>query len=575
VAALVAFVAASFGVPCGMAWAFDWRPAQTVSDRAAGESDVAVSASGDAVAAWQADDGSVSRVEAAAAQAGDDYGPAQTLSPPGTDSREPRVAIDGQGGALVVWERYDGSRSVVDATFVPTGAQAGPLHTLADSANAFAPDVAPVGDGQFLVTWSHSDGAGSQVRAALWTSSGFGTLQTLSDAGAWAQDPRVAASPDGAAVVAWRRRTDTGFRSEAVTRSVAGAFGVRQVLSVAGADASGPALAVGPAGETIAAWRQRSGHVWRVAAATRAAGGVFGPAQDLSASGTGVYGPAVAAGPGGVAAVAWSRSNGGAYGVEAATSQAGGPLGPAQALSSPAESQYGPAVAIGPGGETMVAWYASEAGRFSVQAASRPLAGAFGPALRLSGPAENALEPKIAGSPEALALVWTGFEGTAPALRASGFAASAAGTPEEPPSGGLPGATAILDLRTPVAPIAVLDLVAPRISYFAVTPRFAVVPRHRARVARRVPLGGRLRFGLSEPAQVTIAISGRGGSAEGALAPRNARAGANQIRFTGRIGRRALSRDRHRATIVAVDAAGNRSARRSDVFLISKREGNR
>jgi hypothetical protein len=471
----------------------------------------------------------------------------------------------------VVWERYDGTRSVVDADFLPAGAPPGPPYTLADSANAFAPDVAPAGDGQFLVTWYRSDGSSSQVRAALWSASGFGPPQTLSATGAWAQDSRVAASPDGAAIVTWRRRTDGGFANEAVARSSGGAFGARETLSGTGESTSPPEVAVGPGGAAIAAWRERVGRVWRVAGATRAASGQFGPAAVLSAPGSGIYGPAVAAGPDGLEAVAWSRGDGNAYRVEATTRQAGGPFGAAQVLSSPAGSHYGPVAAVGPDGETVIAWYATEAGgNYSVQAASRPAGGAFGSALRLSEPAENALEPRVAGSPKALALIWTGFEGTAPAVRESGVAAVTTGGPGEPPSTGQQAAPPSFDLRTPVGPIALIDRVAPRITYFAVTPRFAAVPR-RARVSQRVPVGGRLRFGLSEAGSVTVAISGHRGAAEGAIGPRYARAGANVLRFSGRLGLRALPRGRHRATIVAVDAAGNRSARRSDTFMISKR----
>ena len=45
-------------------------------------------------------------------------------------------------------------------------------------------------------------------------------------------------------------------------------------------------------------------------------------------------------------------------------------------------------------------------------------------------------------------------------------------------------------------------------------------------------------------------------------------AGANRVRFSGRIGRRALARGRYRLVVRATDAAGNRSATQSRTFRI-------
>ena len=51
---------------------------------------------------------------------------------------------------------------------------------------------------------------------------------------------------------------------------------------------------------------------------------------------------------------------------------------------------------------------------------------------------------------------------------------------------------------------------------------------------------------------------------------RTSKAGRNRVKFTGRIGRRALKPGRYRLTIVATDAAGNRSRARRLNFRIVK-----
>jgi hypothetical protein len=59
----------------------------------------------------------------------------------------------------------------------------------------------------------------------------------------------------------------------------------------------------------------------------------------------------------------------------------------------------------------------------------------------------------------------------------------------------------------------------------------------------------------------------RNGRSAGKLT-RTGKKGANTIKFSGRIGRKALSRGRYRAVITATDAAGNRSAARSVNFRL-------
>jgi hypothetical protein len=83
-----------------------------------------------------------------------------------------------------------------------------------------------------------------------------------------------------------------------------------------------------------------------------------------------------------------------------------------------------------------------------------------------------------------------------------------------------------------------------------------------ARARLRFAHGTRFRYMLSENARVTLRFKriGRRGLA-GALRQAGTD-GVNRIRFTGRIGRRALRPGRYRVAATAVDAAGNRSVPR-------------
>jgi hypothetical protein len=112
------------------------------------------------------------------------------------------------------------------------------------------------------------------------------------------------------------------------------------------------------------------------------------------------------------------------------------------------------------------------------------------------------------------------------------------------------------------------------------------------KIRRRGRGGARLRWQLSEAADIAVTIArplpGRR-SAKRCVAPtkrnaggkrctryrtigrftiRNAAAGAGSRAFTGKLGKRTLKRGRYRATLIAIDAAGNRSAPKRIAFRI-------
>jgi hypothetical protein len=151
---------------------------------------------------------------------------------------------------------------------------------------------------------------------------------------------------------------------------------------------------------------------------------------------------------------------------------------------------------------------------------------------------------------------------------------------EAPPPGSEPPGS------TPV------DTQAPLIGGFRATPSLFALARAATPVAAQVARGTRFRYTLSEPARVTLGIQrARPGRRSGgrcvAPSPRLRKAkrcirystvgtlrrtgtkGANSIRFTGRIGKRALRAGRYRAVISATDAAGNRSPLRTAGFRIA------
>jgi hypothetical protein len=119
--------------------------------------------------------------------------------------------------------------------------------------------------------------------------------------------------------------------------------------------------------------------------------------------------------------------------------------------------------------------------------------------------------------------------------------------------------------------------------------RFALAKKRTA-VSARAKRGTAFVFSLSEPAQTTITISravaGRRSGKRcvkprkslrrrctrlvkvGTLKRSKTKAGKNTIAFTGRLGKKALSRGRYRASVLATDVANQRSAARQVSFTV-------
>jgi hypothetical protein len=102
------------------------------------------------------------------------------------------------------------------------------------------------------------------------------------------------------------------------------------------------------------------------------------------------------------------------------------------------------------------------------------------------------------------------------------------------------------------------DRTAPVISSLTVSPR-----RFRVRTT--------FRYRLSEGGTVKFTISRKGRGRIGSLTQQGM-AGANKKRFERRIGKRRLRRGAYRLTVVATDAAGNRSRRKRVNFRIVRRQ---
>ena len=174
--------------------------------------------------------------------------------------------------------------------------------------DASAPQVSVDSQGNATAIWSRYNGNDSVVQAA--TRAPGATWQTpitLSASGRSAYSPQVSVDAQGNATAIWYRSNGTNDVVQAATRAPGGAWMAAVNLSATGRNAAGPHLSVDTLGNATAIWRRSDGANSVVQAASRAPGGTWQTPIDLSASGRNAYEPQVSVDAQGNATAIWRR----------------------------------------------------------------------------------------------------------------------------------------------------------------------------------------------------------------------------------------------------------------------------
>lgn len=302
---------------------------------------VAVDSSGDAVAVWQRYDGADYIVEAASGAAGGVWQAPVELSIAGQNAFTPQVGVDPAGDAIAVWARDDGANNIVQsASRAADGDWGAPVDLSPAGQSAAGPQVAVDPSGGAVAVWDRYDGANNIVQTASRVPGGaWGTPVDLSVAGQSAVLTQVAVDPGGDAVAVWERYDGAHYIVQSASRAAGGAWGTPVDLTMAGRDASFPQAALDPAGNSVAVWYRSNGPNFVIQAATRAAGGTWRAPVDLSVAGQNAFNPQVAVDSAGNAVTVWDRSDGSNYIVQAAGYDAAGPQ--LRSLSIPAGGVVG------------------------------------------------------------------------------------------------------------------------------------------------------------------------------------------------------------------------------------------
>ena len=249
-----------------------WGTAELIETDNAGSADsprVASSTSGNALAVWYQSDGTRDNIWASRYNASTSaWGSAALVETDNTgNAYEPQIALDSSGNATAVWTQFDGTRNNIWANRYNASTSAWGTATLIETDNvgvAFTPQIAVDASGNAIAVWSQYDGTRANIWANRYTPStnwGTATLVETNDAGT-AFGPRIATDASGNGTAVWYQSDGARYNIWTNRYTAGVGWGAAVLLETGDAgSAEDPQIAVSASGQAIAVWEQLSNNV--------------------------------------------------------------------------------------------------------------------------------------------------------------------------------------------------------------------------------------------------------------------------------------------------------------------------
>lgn len=389
--AVAAIVCALF-VPVAQA---GWLPPVDISESAehAGSPHVVLDAEGNATAVWDRWNGTDTVVESAYRPAGGGWGEPVDLSEPelegdvvlgAHDADSPQIAVDRNGNVTVLWERYSGTKIVLQSVDRPASGSWTAPTDIGEVNLGAAPEpwIAVDWEGNATAVWKRGEVIQAAFRPFLGS---WEAPIPLSGEGSFV--PQAAMDARGDVTAVWMHFDGSRYVVESAYKPERGEWESPTLVSQPGEEGGNPHVALDAKGDALVVWRGEDEGQEFVRAAYKPLGGSWGPPADVSSVGEHVQQLRDAVDPDGNAIVAWAGNTGEIGGheiVHAAYKPAGGGWETPSELSADGGNAFPSDVVFDTSGNAAVVWERSEGPSSIVQAAYRPAGEGWEPAVDLS-----------------------------------------------------------------------------------------------------------------------------------------------------------------------------------------------
>ena len=210
--------------------------------------------SGNAFAVWQWSNGTNTIIQASIYD-GTSWTPIPSvfnLSADGQDAEAPQVCCDDSGNAIAIWQRSDGTNTVIQASRFNGTSWDSPVVLSDPSENATEPQICCDDSGDATAIWARSNGSNIIIQASQFDGSSWGPISDISDPGENAGFQQICCNNLGEAFAIWRRSNGTNLviQSSYFNGSIWTLFDV----SAPGFDTRDPAICCNDFGDAVAVW---------------------------------------------------------------------------------------------------------------------------------------------------------------------------------------------------------------------------------------------------------------------------------------------------------------------------------
>jgi hypothetical protein len=345
---------------------------------------VAVDASGNAVAVWSQDDGSRNNIWSNRYSTSTGWGTATLIETDNVGGAgHPQVAINASGNAVAVWSQSDGTRNNIWSNRYTTGTGWGTASLIEtdNKGSAGYPQVAVDASGNAVAVWYQYDGTRNNIWSNNYTAgTGWGTaIMIETDNVGWAYYPQVSMNASGNAVAVWYQGGGMYLNIWANCYTAGIGWGTATLIETDNAGfAIDPQVAVDASGNAVAVWSQADGMNYNLCSNNYTPLTGWGTATLIETNNEGwaTY-PQVAMDASGNAVAVWSQDN-----AVAVSSQddatliistwsniyiAGTGWGTATLIETDMGHTFDPQVAIDASGNAVAVWYHYDGMRYNIR----------------------------------------------------------------------------------------------------------------------------------------------------------------------------------------------------------------
>jgi len=307
------------------------------------------------------------------------------INPGWEDASDAQVAMDDNGNAIIVWEQYDESndQNQIFKAEYRNGQWSFPAdltdNISPDGTSTLAPQVAMDDNGNAIIVWYQYDGSNEQIFKAeyhngQWTFPADLT-DNISPDGTGASDPQVAMDDNGNAIIVWHQSDGNNYQIfKAEYRNGQWTFpaDLTDYISPDGSFASLPQVAMDDNGNAIIVWHQSDGNNWQIFKAEYRNGQWTFPADladNISLDETYVGAPLMAMDDNGNAIIVWYQydgSNDQIFKSEYRNGQWTNPADLTDNISPDGTSTLAPQVAMDDNGNAIIVWQQFDGNKYQI-----------------------------------------------------------------------------------------------------------------------------------------------------------------------------------------------------------------